>query len=85
MNVHELHEAGHISIQERLPLYLCSHSEFSSSQIPMPSSGRELYISHNTGSRAGLVVEQGHEAVHTTTAFAGLPVPPHGVQVAQQP
>ncbi|XP_068044145.1 uncharacterized protein [Anomalospiza imberbis] len=46
----------------------------------MPSSGRELYISQNTGSRAGLVEEQGQKAVHTTTASAVLPVPPHGVQ-----
>lgn len=85
VTVQELHEVGHISIQERLPLYLCSHSEFSSPQTPMPSSGRELYMAQNTGSRGGLVVEQGHEAVHTTSASAVLPVPPHGVQAAQQP
>lgn len=86
VNVHELHEVGHISIQERL---LCitysSHSEFSSPQIPMPLSDQELYISQNTGSRAGLVAEQGHKAVHTTTASAVLPVPVRGAQVAQQP
>lgn len=54
VDVHELHT----SIQERFPLYLCSHSEFSLPQIPMPSSGREIYISQKAGSKAGLVVEQ---------------------------
>lgn len=28
---------------------------------------------------------EGHEAVLTTTASAVLPVPPHGIQIVQQP
>lgn len=52
---------------------------------PMPSSGQEFHISQKTVIRAGLVVEQGQEAVLTTTASAVSLVPPHGIQMAQQP
>lgn len=52
---------------------------------PMPSSGQELHISQKTVSKAGLVAEQGQEAVLTPTASAVSLVPPHGIQMAQQP
>lgn len=86
VNVHELYEVGHISIQES------DSSVFSIAATvnflhPKHQCLQAVRSSTSLGkrSRAGLVAEKGHQAVRTTTASAVLPVPPHGIQIAWQP
>lgn len=83
MNVHELYEVGHVSIQDRgssvcfiAAIVNFLHPKYQCLQVVR--SIRSLR-------KSGLVAEQGHEAMLTTTASAVLPVPPQGIQIAQQP
>lgn len=85
VNVHGVHEVGHISIQERgSPVTSIAatvnslhpkYKAFRCSGAPHLSETREH---GRAGGRAG------HGAARTTTASAALPVPPHGTQIAQQ-
>lgn len=91
VNAHELYEVGHVSIQERgssvssiAATVNFLHPKYQHLQVVRSRAG-VVCTSQKTGSSAGMVAEQGHEAVLTTTVSAVLPVPPHGIPIARQP